>query len=238
MKLSYSVVVPAYNAARTLSATLESMLRQSLPALEVIVVDDGSTDGTAEVARSFSSVRVIAQRNGGTGSAFNTGVALARGDVLAFLDADDLWTPGAMQAQISSLCRNKEAHAVVGDMEEFVCTGETIHSAAHFVPRTRQTGWISGATAIRAASFQRVGPFNALDGGHWIDWMDRARRAGLVFALSGELVLQRRLHSSSFTMSAKRGRNLLLAAHEAIKRRRNDERPAEVRRDDSDPVQI
>jgi len=236
MKLSYSVVIPAYNAARTLSASLESVMRQFLPALEVIIVDDGSTDDTAEVARGFSSVRVIAQRNGGPGPACNTGVALARGDVLAFLDADDLWTPGAMQAQISTLCRNAGAHAVVGDMEEFVCAGETTCSAARFVPRVRQTGWISGATVIRAASFQRVGIFAAVDGGHWLDWMDRARREGLVFALSGELVLQRRLHSRSLTMSAKRGRSLLLAAREAIKRRENDERPAEVRKEKSDTV--
>ena len=159
MRLSYSVVIPAYNATRTLSASLECVMHQSLPALEVIVVDDGSTDGTAELARGFTSVRVISQQNGGPGPACNTGVALAQGDVLTFLDADDLWTPNAMQAQISALCRNEEAHAVVGDMEEFVCAGETIDSAARFAPRARQTGWISGATAIRAASFRRVGTF-------------------------------------------------------------------------------
>jgi glycosyltransferase involved in cell wall biosynthesis len=236
MKLSYSVVIPAHNAARTLAASLESVMRQLLPALEVIVVDDGSTDNTAEVARGFTSVRVIAQRNGGPGPACNTGVAVARGDVLSFLDADDLWTPSAMQAQISTLCRDEGAHAVVGDMEEFVCAGETNSSAARFVPRARQTGWISGASAVRAASFQRVGNCAAVDGGHWLDWMDRARREGLVFALSGELVLKRRLHSRSLTMNAKRGRSLLLAAREAIKRRENDGRPAEVRKEKSDTV--
>lgn len=115
---------------------------------------------------------------------------------------------------------------MVGDMEEFVCAGETTISAARFAPRARQTGWISGATAIRAASFRSVGLFGAVDGGHWLDWMDRARRAGLVFALSGELVLLRRLHSGSLTMNAKRGRSLLLAAREAIRRRKSDERPA------------
>ena len=125
MSLSYSVVIPAYNATRTLSASLESVMQQSLPALEVIVVDDGSTDDTVTLARGFSSVRVVSQRNCGPGPACNAGVALAQGDVLTFLDADDLWTPGAMQAQISALCRNKAAHAVVGDMVEFVCAGET-----------------------------------------------------------------------------------------------------------------
>jgi glycosyltransferase involved in cell wall biosynthesis len=237
MSLSYSVVIPAYNATRTLSASLESVMQQSLPALEVIVVDDGSTDDTVTLARGFSSVRVVSQRNCGPGPACNAGVALAQGDVLTFLDADDLWTPGAMQAQISALCRNKAAHAVVGDMVEFVCAGETTRSAARFAPRARQAGWISGATAIRAASFRSVGLFGAVDGGHWLDWMDRARRAGLVFALSGELVLQRRLHSGSLTMTAKRGRSLLLAAREAIRRRKADERPAVVRRGRDDRVQ-
>ena len=237
MSLSYSVVIPAYNAARTLSAALESVMQQSLPALEVIVVDDGSTDDTATLARGFSGIRVVSQRNCGPGPACNAGVALAQGNVLTFLDADDLWTPDAMQTQISALCRNKAAHAVVGDVVEFVCAGETPTSAARFAPRARQTGWVSGATAVRAASFQSVGLFGAVDGGHWLDWMDRARRAGLVFALSGELVLRRRLHGGSLTMNAKRGRSLLLAAREAIRRREADERPVPVRRQRDDRIQ-
>ena len=156
----------------------------------------------------------------------NRGVASACGDVLAFLDADDLWMPGAMARQVAVLASSTTYDAAVGDMEEFACPYEAPEQAARFVPRTRQAGWLSGATAVRATSFRRVGGFGALGGGHWLDWMDRARRSGLVFGLSNELVLRRRLHRNSLTMNARRGRSLLAAAREAIERRRNDDRAA------------
>jgi len=217
-----SVVIPAYNAARTLAETLDSVMRQSLPAHEVIVVDDGSRDGTAGVARGFAGVRVISQANAGPGPAQNAGVAAASGEFVAFLDADDLWTPGALAAQAAALARDQQADAAVGDMTEFVCPSEPPETAARFRPRLRQTGWVSGATMLRASALSRVGAFAALGGGHWLDWMDRARLAGLSFVESGELVLLRRLHRNSLTMNenAKKGRSLLLAARAAIQRRK------------------
>lgn len=223
--MQVSVIIPAYNAARTLAETLDSVFAQSHPAAEVFVVNDGSSDATADVARGFAGVRLLGQANAGPGPALNAGIAAARGDVLAFLDADDLWTPGAMAAQLALLARDRAADAAVGDMEEFVCPSEPAESAARFLPRSRRTGWISGATSVRADSFRRVGGFGALGGGHWIDWMDRAKRAGLVFAGSGELVLRRRLHGSSLTMKedARKGRSLLLAARAAILRRKEQQ---------------
>ena len=232
-----SVVIPAFNAARTLAETLDSVMCQTLPAFEVIVVDDGSRDATVDVARGFSGVRVISQPNAGPGPAQNAGIAAATGEFCAFIDADDLWTPGAIAAQTAALERNAGADAVVGDMEEFVCPSETPEAAARFRPRSRQTGWVSGATMLRASAIARVGSFAALGGGHWLDWMDRARLAGLIFAESGELVLRRRLHRNSLTMNenARKGRSLLLAARAAIQRRKSvgppDER--ESGRDDA-----
>lgn len=217
-----SVIIPAYAAAKTIGETLESVLSQTMPALEVIVVDDGSPDSTADVVRGFPGVRLVSQSNSGPGPALNTGVAAASGDVLAFLDADDLWTRGALSAQTAALTRDERADAVVGDMDEFVCPSEPSESATRFAPRGRQTGWISGATAVRSAAFHRIGLFEGIGGGHWIDWMDRARRQGLTFTLSCQLVLHRRLHSRSLTVkdSAKYGGSLLAAARAAILRRK------------------
>lgn len=231
MSLSYSVVIPACNAARTLPEAIESVLQQTVPPRDVIVVDDGSTDHTAAVAQGFSGVRVISQANAGPGPAMNTGIIHAGGDVLAFLDADDKWMPTAMAAQLAVLAGHDESDAAVGDMEEFVCPDEPPEQAVRFVPRTRQPGWVSGATAVRATSFRRVGTFGALGGGHWLDWMDRARLSGLVFSLSNELVLRRRLHGSSLTMNARRGRSLLAAAREAVRRRTGGASIAEEQRE-------
>ena len=87
-----SVVIPCYNAAPWLRETIESVLAQTHPVLEVIVVDDGSTDQSAEIAESFGPcVRVVRQSNQGESIARNNGIDLARGDWIAFIDADDIW---------------------------------------------------------------------------------------------------------------------------------------------------
>jgi glycosyltransferase involved in cell wall biosynthesis len=91
-----STVIAAHNAARTIRAAVASALDQTLPVLEVVVVDDGSTDGTADVAERIDDarVRVISRPNGGPAAARNTGIAAARGTYIGFLDSDDLWLPG------------------------------------------------------------------------------------------------------------------------------------------------
>jgi len=97
-----SVVIPSYNAAATLPATLDSVWAQTYPRIEVIVVDDGSTDATGEVlARCGSRVRVIRQANGGLASARNTGCTAASGRFIALLDADDLCEPERIGVQVA-----------------------------------------------------------------------------------------------------------------------------------------
>ena len=102
-----SIVVPAFNAAQTIEETLHSVSQQTYSALEVIVVDDGSTDGTAEIARRHSlddpRFRVVSQPNGGVASARNTGIAASTGDFVAFIDADDLWHPTKTAKQLAAL---------------------------------------------------------------------------------------------------------------------------------------
>jgi glycosyltransferase involved in cell wall biosynthesis len=94
-----SVVIPCYNAERYIAATIESVLAQGHPGLELIVVDDGSKDGSVElVRRLFPQVRVERQPNAGVAAARNRGIALATGDYIAFIDADDIWLPGKLAA--------------------------------------------------------------------------------------------------------------------------------------------
>ena len=105
-----SVIVPCYNAAAFVPATLRSVLAQQGFELQIIVVDDGSTDGSPErVAREFPSVTVVRQANAGVAAARNTGLAHAKHDWVAFIDADDLWMPGKLQAQWAFLASQPEA---------------------------------------------------------------------------------------------------------------------------------
>jgi glycosyltransferase involved in cell wall biosynthesis len=97
-----SVIIPAWNAERYIGDTIESALGQTLAAEEIIVVDDGSTDGTAALARSYPApVTVVSERVGGPGAARNLGASRSRGEWLAFLDADDLWLPEKLERQLA-----------------------------------------------------------------------------------------------------------------------------------------
>ena len=108
-----SVVIPAYNGARTIAATIDSVLRQSREDFELIVVDDGSTDETADLVedllRSDPRARLVRQPNGGTAAARNTGLDQARGELVSFLDNDDLWMPEYLARMSSALEREPGA---------------------------------------------------------------------------------------------------------------------------------
>jgi glycosyltransferase involved in cell wall biosynthesis len=90
-----SVIVPVYNGAKFIAAAIRSVLRQTLPPDEVIIVDDGSTDQSGDIAAGFEpKLRVLRQMHRGGAAALNAGIAVSRGELLAFLDADDLWSEG------------------------------------------------------------------------------------------------------------------------------------------------
>jgi len=102
-----SVVIPCFNAARYIEGSILSVLAQDWPDLDIVVVDDGSSDGSAELIGSrFPGVNVLQQANQGVAAARNRGISAARGDWIAFLDADDIWLPGKLKAQVDLLRTN------------------------------------------------------------------------------------------------------------------------------------
>ncbi len=115
-----SVVVPLYNKERTVLRTLTSIATQDCADFEVIIVDDGSTDGGDTVAEAFpdSRFRIIRQENAGPGAARNAGVAAASADLIAFLDADDVWSPGYLSAAVAQLSAHPDAASVTSGYGE------------------------------------------------------------------------------------------------------------------------
>jgi GT2 family glycosyltransferase len=114
----FSVVIPAFNAAATLARAIESVRVQSWPAHEIIVVDDGSTDATAGIARQFGDVvRLIQQNNSGVSVARNAGAAAATGDWLAFLDADDWYAPDRLKLHAEWIAEDAALDCLTGDYE-------------------------------------------------------------------------------------------------------------------------
>ncbi len=123
IQFGISVVMPAYNAGRHLVRTIDSVLAQTFCALEIIVVDDGSTDDTAEVARTYGSkIRYIAQNNAGASVARNTGIEAAKGEWIAFLDADDEWLPEKLALQTEHLKRNPDLAWTTGNFIRCACS--------------------------------------------------------------------------------------------------------------------
>jgi glycosyltransferase involved in cell wall biosynthesis len=187
------VVIPVFNGERFLAEALRSILAQTLPPDEIIVVDDGSTDGSAALAAQFARVLVLRQSNRGAGAALNLGTRHARGDLLAFLDADDRWLPGKLAAQVAILDADATVDMVFGHVRQFRYVegeGETVLNSEP------QVGIICCAMLIRRAAFDRAGAFSEDPGlPEFIEWYARARAVGLRAVILPEVVYERRIHA-------------------------------------------
>jgi glycosyltransferase involved in cell wall biosynthesis len=192
-----SAIIPVYNGERYLEAAIASALAQTVPVGEIIVVDDGSTDGSAAVAQRFGPpVRCSPEPHTGLPGALNRGVELARGSFLAFLDADDLWTADKLARQLDVLGADARLAAVFAHVEQFV-SPELDSARAPVIPPGRETvpGLLAGTLLIRTEAFHRVGPFDLRwQIGNFSDWYMRAQDAGLEHLMLPDVLLRRRLH--------------------------------------------
>ncbi len=119
-KARVTVIIPSYNLADYLPAAIDSVCAQTLPPLEVIVIDDGSTDGSWELAEAYGPpVQVVRQANAGVSAARNHGIDLAAGDWIAFLDADDIWEPTKLERQMAAVADQPEVVCVFTDFYTF-----------------------------------------------------------------------------------------------------------------------
>ena len=172
-QLKISVVIPAYNAAKTVEAAVRSMLAQSLPPAEIIVVDDGSTDDTPRVLSSLGdAVRVVRQANGGLAAARTTGIREATGDLIAWLDADDEALPFRLEVQAAVMGAEPDVVLVASDFDAF--GGESAE--------TRGARRMYGALAEPGALERLLGPVKrvTVTGRDWMYHRGDAR-PGLLF---------------------------------------------------------
>src|SRR5436305_4895217 len=156
-----SVVIAAFDAERYLGPAIESVLRQTRQPLELIVVDDGSSDRTVQIARGFGhTVKCLRQPRLGVSAALNRGIAITRGDQLAFLDADDLWIEDKLALQVDALHRAPELDMVFGYVRQFHSPELTDEQRARIDLRNEPIpGICRGTMLIRREAFMRVGPF-------------------------------------------------------------------------------
>ena len=192
-----SVVIPAFNAERYLGAAIESILGQTHPVTEIIVVDDASTDDTAAVAESFGDrVRLLRQEKLGANAARTLGVQASSGTFLAFHDADDLWEPTKTQVQLDAFRSEPEPDIVFGLVTQF--RSPELGADEVFVPDGADRPMVahhSGAMLLRREIFDAIGPLDpTIRFGQFVDWFARAIDQGRRIVVVDEVVMRRRLH--------------------------------------------
>lgn len=209
-----TVVIPAYNAAQYLRLTIDSVLAQTVGDVEVIVVDDGSTDDTLRIARSYGPpVRTVAQSNAGPAEARNTGLSHAGGEFVAFLDSDDLWAPRFLERVVAVLDANPRigyAYAWAQFIDE---TGALLPGQIRSRPRRDMVRQIlcSGCFALLSMTLFRVSTLQAVGGltaglrqaEDW-DLFLRMASAGIAVAYVPEVLVEKRLRANSLSADVER----------------------------------
>ena len=213
-----SVIVPVYQGEKYIAHALDSIFAQNYRPIEVVVVDDGSTDATASIAKSYSEVRYFFQANQGPPVARNTGLANSTGELITFLDADDYWLPNSLAAQSSYLAAHPEMGCVFGKVQNFLNEGINL---PHWISEAMMTenggGWNLGASMTHRWAFDRIGHFNpncfTCDD---LEWVMRLREANILYSLVPEVFLHRRIHGGNLSHnqnSIARQRVRILKAH-------------------------
>jgi glycosyltransferase involved in cell wall biosynthesis len=224
-----TVIMPVFNAERFVAEALESIWAQQYPALEVLVVDDGSTDGSVDRVSAVRAehrelILLTLDDNRGPGAARNAGLAVARGKWITFLDADDRMAPERLSFQVAYLTEHQDVDVVVGTETIEIAPG--VRPPAWLgLPRPPRPRYYQMSMMARRAAFARVGPFDeSFRMGSDHDWMCRAATAGVRTALVDRVLLVRRLHGANLTyrtdeMRRAMERVLLKSARDRIRRR-------------------
>ena len=205
---------------------VESVFKQDYQSFEVILVDDGSTDRTAQIIGKYDKVQYIYQPNQGVASARNTGIAASRGEILAFLDSDDYWPPNRLTVTVRYFQQHPEISYVLGKQMMFVESGCA-------VPPWVKAEWLTelqdasnmGVLVVRRVTFDCVGLFNKdYKGGEDTEWLVRASEVGVPMARLPEVVLHRRIHGGnlSVNMIQMRKDNLMRISRESIRRKKKE----------------
>lgn len=221
-----STIIPVYNGETYLRDAVESVVSQDYGHQEVIIVDDGSQDASKDIAASFSEVKVISRSHEGVASARNAGIQASSGELLAFLDADDLWEAGKLTKQVDYLSAHPDVEGVFGLMRNFVQDGIERpgwlpdHQVDRDVP-----GHSLCTLLVKRSVFDQVGSFDpSIESGEDGDWFFRAKDLGVSFAMMPERLLLRRIHSRNLTHDAKAVRaGILRVVRDSVKRRQSEE---------------
>jgi len=209
-----SVIVPVYNGEKFIESAVRNVLGQSHSPSELIVVDDGSTDRTAELLNIFQGViRYVSQENSGPAAARNYGLKLAAGDIVAFLDADDLWPDTKLETHVKFLKDNPDVDIVQGLIQQMILNKSNPSSSdMKFDLSSAPYQFINiGSATYRKSVFDRIGDFDeTLFDNEDTDWFIRAWEKNVKKVLINKVSLYYRLHDGNMVWSQRPAQQALL----------------------------
>jgi len=217
-----SVIVPVYNGESFLTDALESLERQTRLADEIIIVDDGSTDGTAAIAERWRGARYHLQPNAGPAAARNRGLEMASGDVIGMLDADDLWPSDRLARLLSRLTDDPSLDVVLGRLQ-FIARPAADDNGPWQAVTEPVVALSIGSGLFRRLAFERVGCFDlGMPFAEDVDWFLRALEQRLCIAAIDAVTLLYRMHGTNMTRDGTAVHHGIAAALRAsiVRRRR------------------
>jgi glycosyltransferase involved in cell wall biosynthesis len=209
-----SVILVVRNGERFLGEALDSVFLSETTPVEVLVIDGGSTDRTMEIARGFPLTRVVAQEGTGIGSAYNQGIGLARGELLAFISHDDIWEPGKLDRQVGYMRDHPEVGYTVSMVRHFLEAGAQMPAGFRVELLERPVpGLLMEALVARPRVFRQVGLFDPrFLVSEDTDWFARARDARVPMAILPEVLVRKRVHGGNSSLTTPSINALLLRA--------------------------
>jgi glycosyltransferase involved in cell wall biosynthesis len=226
--LAVSVILIVRNGERFIAEALDSVFRSDTKPLEVLVVDGGSTDRTVEIVRGFPLTRVVAQQARGIADAYNQGIAMARGDLVAFISYDDIWEPGKLDRQVTFMRQHPVVGYTVTMVRHFLDEGARLPPGfrAELLDRPAP-GFIMEALVVRKSVFGQVGLFDrSFSVSEDTDWFARARDAGVPMAILPDVLVRKRVHGTNISLTTPSINALLLRAMRgSIQRKRQGGEP-------------
>lgn len=208
MESQISVVIPVYNGMKYLRQAVDSVLSQTVPVWEILLIDDGSTDTSGQISLEYDKtvVKYHYFPHGGIGAARNRGIEMAEGMFIAFLDADDYWDKQKLALQLQEIKKPGSANMIFSMNAQFYSpeTGEDFRQR-YQCPSQPVKGVHPGTLMMKREEFLKVGLFSTeYKTGEFIEWYQRAQEAGMTSAFLPEVLMYRRIHPLNHGILQKR----------------------------------